>query len=70
MNDERIRKRLIWLREQRDWTQKQLAEHIGVPPSQINRIESGQTKTISSDLLIALSQEYGVTVLLCNRVTF
>lgn len=67
MNDERIRKRLIWLREQRDWTQKQLAEHIGVPPSQINRIESGQTKTISSDLLIALSQEYGVTVdyLLC-----
>lgn len=67
MNDERIRKRLIWLREQRDWTQKQLAERIGVPPSQINRIESGQTKTISSDLLIALSQEYGVTTdyLLC-----
>ena len=28
MNDERIRKRLIWLREQRDWTQKQLAERI------------------------------------------
>ena len=23
MNDEKIRKRLIWLREQRDWTQKQ-----------------------------------------------
>lgn len=67
MNYEQIRKRLIWLREERDWTQKELAEHIDVPPSQINRIESGQTKTISSDLLIALSQEYGVTVdyLLC-----
>ena len=61
MNDETIRKRLIWLREQRDWTQKELAERLGVPPSQINRIESGQTKTISSDLLIALSREYGVT---------
>ena len=37
------------LREAAFITQKDFAERIGVAPSQLSRIESGETKTISSD---------------------
>ena len=40
------------LREAAFITQKDFAERIGVAPSQLSRIESGETKTISSDILI------------------
>ena len=33
-------------------TQKQLAKKIGVSASQLSRIVSGETKTVSSDILI------------------
>lgn len=42
-------------------TQKDFAERIGVAPSQLSRIESGETKTISSDILIAIATEFDVS---------
>ena len=33
-------------------TQKELAEKIGVSASQLSRIVSGETRTVSSDILI------------------
>ena len=38
-----------------------MAERIGVAPSQLSRIESGETKTISSDILIAIATEFDVS---------
>lgn len=37
-------------------SQKQLAEKIGVSASQLNRIVSGETKTVSSDILIGVAK--------------
>ena len=49
------------LREAAFITQKDFAERIGVAPSQLSRIESGETKTISSDILIAIATEFDVS---------
>ena len=38
-------------------TQKELAEKIGVSASQLSRIVSGETRTVSSDILIGVAKE-------------
>ena len=40
--------------------QKELAEKIGVSASQLSRIASGETKTVSSDILIGVAKEFKV----------
>ena len=42
-------------------SQKELAKRIGVSAPQLSRIVSGETKTINSDLLIAVAQEFKVS---------
>ena len=42
-------------------TRKELALRLGVAPSQISRILNGDTKSVSSDLLIKLAQEFHVS---------
>ena len=54
-------KRIGLLCERRGITKKELAERIGVSPSQISRIVKEDTKTISSDLLVALATEFEVS---------
>lgn len=54
-------KRIGLLCERKGITKKELAEKIGVSPSQISRIVKEDTKTISSDLLIALATEFEVS---------
>jgi len=49
------------LRSSKNLSQKELCKLIGIAPSQLSRIESGQTKTISSDILIELSKVFGVS---------
>ena len=39
-------------------TQKQLAKKIGISASRLSRIISGETKTISSDILIGVAKEF------------
>ena len=39
-------------------TQKELAEKIGVSASQLSRIVSGETRTVSSDILIGVAKEF------------
>lgn len=39
-------------------TQKELAEKIGVSASQLSRIVSGETRTVSSDILIGVAGEH------------
>lgn len=41
--------------------QKELAEKIGVSASQLSRIVSGETKTVSSDILIGVAKEFHVS---------
>ena len=49
------------LRESAFISQKDLAERIGIASSQLSRIEKGETRTISSDILIALAEEFQVS---------
>ena len=42
-------------------TQKELAERIGVSASQLSRIVSGETKTVSSDILIGVAEVFKVS---------
>ena len=42
-------------------TKKELAEKIGVSASQLSRIVSGETRTVSSDILIGVAKEFKVS---------
>lgn len=42
-------------------TQKELAERIGVSASQLSRIVSGETKTVSSDILMGVADVFKVS---------
>lgn len=53
--------RIVDLRTSKKWNQKELAERIEIAASQLSRIENGETKTISSDILVKLAREFGVS---------
>ena len=53
--------RVADLRSSRKWNQKELAQKIGLSASQVSRIESGETKSISSDILVKLAKEFHVS---------
>lgn len=59
--EKRRGKRIRNLREAAFITQNGLCRTVGVAPSQLSRIESGETKTISSDILIAIATEFDVS---------
>lgn len=54
-------KRIEFLCKENSISKKALAEKIGVSPSQISRIINEDTKTINSDILIALTKEFNVS---------
>lgn len=54
-------KRIGILCKEHGVSKKELADRIGVSPSQISRIVREDTKTINSDILIALALEFGVS---------
>ena len=56
-----IGKRITDLREERDMTKRELAAQLGISESQLSRIESGKTATISSDILVGLAREFDVS---------
>ena len=53
--------RIEELRKVRKITQEELARRIGISKSQLSRIEIGETKTLSSNLLISLAEEFDVS---------
>lgn len=59
--------RVRLLRQDREWSQKELAEKVFVTHSQISRLESGETTNISSFLLVSLAKVFHVSTdyLLC-----
>jgi len=56
-----VNERICDLRKDKGLSQKELSEIIGVAPSQLSRIESGETKNVSSDILIKLTKVFGVS---------
>ena len=48
------------LREQRGWTQAELAKRSGVSPVALNRLEKGRTKGVTFDTLQRLSKALDV----------
>ena len=54
-------KRIGILCKEHGVSKKELADRIGVSPSQISRIVREDTKTINSDILIALAKEFNVS---------
>lgn len=59
--------RVRLLRQDREWSQKELADKVFVTHSQISRLESGETTNISSSLLVSLAKVFHVSTdyLLC-----
>jgi transcriptional regulator with XRE-family HTH domain len=55
-----LSKRIIDLRESKNWTQTQLAEKMGLSKSTMSKIESGYRK-ITTDELKLLSEIFGVS---------
>lgn len=53
--------RIAALREERDWKKTELARRLGISHSQVSRIESGETRTLSSDILIRLAEVFDVS---------
>lgn len=53
--------RIEELRKVQKITQEELAKRIGISKSQLSRIENGETKTLSSNLLIRLADEFDVS---------
>ena len=49
------------LRRTISYVEKELAEKIGVSASQLSRIVSGETRTVSSDILIGVAKEFKVS---------
>ena len=56
-----VNERIGDLRTSKGLSQKELSALIEVAPSQLSRIESGETKTISSDILIKLARALNVS---------
>lgn len=53
--------RISDLRSMKEWSQKELARRVKLAPSQLSRIESGETKNISGDILVRLAKEFRVS---------
>ena len=49
------------LRRKMGISQQELSRRIGIPTSQISRLESGRIKNISSDILVKLAKEFKVS---------
>lgn len=56
-----IARRITELREEHDWKKTELARQLGISHSQVSRIESGETETLSSDILIRLAEVFDVS---------
>lgn len=56
-----IHERIGDLRSCKEWSQKKLAGMIKIAPSQLSRIENGETVHISSDILIKLANVFEVS---------
>ena len=53
--------RIKELREEKFWSMKELAKRVYATPSQISRIESGEIRSINSDLLTLFADVFGVS---------
>jgi len=56
-----VKDRIGDLRTNKGLSQKELSEIIGVAPSQMSRIESGETQKVSIDILIKLAKVFEVS---------
>ena len=56
-----IQDRITDLREQNGWSKTELAERIGIDASRMGRIESGETKSVGDDVILALAKAFGVS---------
>ena len=56
-----VNERIGDLRTKMGISQKELAQMIDVAPSQISRIENGETKSINSEILVKLAKAFHVS---------
>ena len=56
-----IQDRITDLREQNGWSKAELADRIGIDASRMGRIESGETKSVGDDVILALAKAFGVS---------
>lgn len=62
-----LKERIKAAREDLGLNKSELARRCGVDPSAINKLESGDTKTLSGDLLLSLSEALGTDPFILAR---
>ena len=60
LNDDILREKIIKLREERDWSQAELARRINMNNTALNKVEKG-TRKLSSSELSELASVFNVT---------
>ena len=53
--------RILILRRHKNWTQKQLAEQVGLSPNTIARVERNLVDTLRGDTIAKLARVFGCT---------
>lgn len=56
-----VGQRIKWLREQKQWSQIQLAEKLGIHNTVLSRIESGEKKGVDSQLISKVADLFDVS---------
>ncbi|MGG1786569.1 helix-turn-helix domain-containing protein [Brevibacillus formosus] len=56
-----VGQRIKWLREQKQWSQLQLAEKLGIHNTVLSRIESGDKKGVDAHLISKVADLFEVS---------
>ena len=57
----KLREKLVYLRKQKNWSQHDLSDQVGVQVTHISRLENGKSQP-SVELLRKIAQAFGVTM--------
>lgn len=57
----KLREKLVYLRKQKNWSQHELSDQVGVQVTHISRLENGKSQP-SVELLRKIAQAFGVTM--------
>lgn len=59
---ERLGARIAELRQERGWTQRELAERTGITPTYVSEIENARTKNVGSATLLEIADALGASL--------
>lgn len=59
---ERLGERIADLRKARGWTQRELADEVGITPTYVSEIENARTRNVGSAILLEIADALGASL--------